>query len=147
MRKPAFCICENKDTDQLRGDREADQRFCFRYTDSTIPLLPKSEILSLYVSSVIAQADLCRTWSETPKTSFLITRLIFINKEKVCCKNLSIIYIECLKAYSVSKTSFFKFFLVYLLLLCSMLQANQVDSDQMSHFDPHSGGLHYETGP
>ena len=35
MRKPAFCICENKDTDQLRGNREADQRLCFRYTDST----------------------------------------------------------------------------------------------------------------
>ena len=31
MRKPAFCICENKDADQLRGDREADQRLCFRY--------------------------------------------------------------------------------------------------------------------
>ena len=28
MRKPIFCICE------------ADQRLCFRYTDSTIPLLP-----------------------------------------------------------------------------------------------------------
>ena len=47
MRKPAFCICENKDADQLRGNREADQRLCFRYTDSTIPLLPKSEIPSL----------------------------------------------------------------------------------------------------
>ena len=44
MRKPAFCICENKDADQLRGNREADQRLCFRYTDSAIPLLPKSEI-------------------------------------------------------------------------------------------------------
>ena len=38
-RKPAFCICENKDADQLRGNREADQRHCFRYIDSTIPLL------------------------------------------------------------------------------------------------------------
>ena len=47
MRKPAFCICENKDADQLRGNREADQRLCFRYTDSTIPLLPKSGIPSL----------------------------------------------------------------------------------------------------
>ena len=47
VRKPAFCICENKDADQLRGDREADQRLCFRYTDSTIPLLPSSEISSL----------------------------------------------------------------------------------------------------
>ena len=47
MRKPAFCICENKDADQLRGNREADQRLCFRYTDSTIALLPKYGILSL----------------------------------------------------------------------------------------------------
>ena len=45
MRKPEFCICENKDADQLRGNREADQRLCFRYTDSTIPLLSISEIL------------------------------------------------------------------------------------------------------
>ena len=44
MRKPAFCICENKDADQLRGYREADQRLCLRYIDTTIPLLPKSEI-------------------------------------------------------------------------------------------------------
>ena len=42
MRKPAFCICENKDADQLRGNCEADQRLCFRYTDTTIPLLSKS---------------------------------------------------------------------------------------------------------
>ena len=47
VRKPAFCICENKDPDQLRGTCEADQRLCFRFTDSTIPLLPKSEISSL----------------------------------------------------------------------------------------------------
>ena len=44
VRKPAFCICENKDADQLRGCREADQRLCFRFIDSTIPLLPKYEI-------------------------------------------------------------------------------------------------------
>ena len=41
MRKPAFCICENKDADQFPGNREADQRLCFRYIDSTIPLLSK----------------------------------------------------------------------------------------------------------
>ena len=39
MRKPTICIGENKDADQLRGNREADQRLCFRYSDSTIPLL------------------------------------------------------------------------------------------------------------
>ena len=47
MRKPGFCICENKDADQLRGNREADQRLCFHYTDTTIPLLSKLEISSL----------------------------------------------------------------------------------------------------
>ena len=31
VRKPDICICENKDADQLRGNREADQRLCFRY--------------------------------------------------------------------------------------------------------------------
>ena len=47
VRKLAFCICEIKGADQLRDNREADQRLCFRYTDSTTPLLAKSEILSL----------------------------------------------------------------------------------------------------
>ena len=73
VRKPAFCICENKDAEQLRGNREADQRLCFRYIDSTIPLLPKYEISSLFSHLVW----LCGTWSETPKTGFLTTRLIY----------------------------------------------------------------------
>ena len=46
MGKPTICIGENKDADQLRGNREADQRLCFRYSDSTIPLHPKSKISS-----------------------------------------------------------------------------------------------------
>ena len=36
MRKPAFCICETKDADQLHSNHPADQRLCFRYIDSTI---------------------------------------------------------------------------------------------------------------
>ena len=47
MRKPTFCICENKGADQLGGYREADQRLCFRYKDSTNLLLSKSKIFSL----------------------------------------------------------------------------------------------------
>ena len=70
MRKPDFCICENKDADQLRGNREADQRLCFRYLDSMIPLLSKSEISSLWPSSIAVQPGLCRTRSKTPKTGF-----------------------------------------------------------------------------
>ena len=46
MGKPTICVGENKDADQLRGNREADQRLCFRYSDSTIPRLLKSEISS-----------------------------------------------------------------------------------------------------
>ena len=83
MRKPDFCICANKDADQLhsydqlRSNCAADQRLCFRYTDSTIPLLPKSKISSMQTYSVVIQPGLCRTWSETPKTGFLRTRLIY----------------------------------------------------------------------
>ena len=39
-------IGENKGADQLRSNREADLRLCFRYSDSTIPPLLKSEISS-----------------------------------------------------------------------------------------------------
>ena len=76
MRKPTFCICKNKGSDQLRGNRQADQLLCFHNMDSTIPLLSKSEIPSLYPSSVAVQHGLCGTWSETPKTCFLTSRLI-----------------------------------------------------------------------
>ena len=53
VRKLAFCICENKDADQLRGNREADQRLCFRYTVQSLYFLnPKlqasSHLLYLY---------------------------------------------------------------------------------------------------
>ena len=46
MRKPAFCIYKIKGIDQLCGNYTADiiKHLCFRYIDSAIPLLPKSEI-------------------------------------------------------------------------------------------------------
>ena len=70
MRKPAFCICENKDADQLHGNCKADQRLYFRYIDSSIPLLPKSEISSLWPSLAV-QPGLC--WTRSIKyTPFLI---------------------------------------------------------------------------
>ena len=83
VRKPAFCICENKDADQLRSNCAADKRLCFRYTDNTIPLPPKSEISSLYTSSVAVQPGLCWAWSETPKTGFFTTRLNYSACQKV----------------------------------------------------------------
>ena len=49
MRKPDFFICANKDAAQLCGNRTDDQRLCFRYIDSTIPLLSKSKIKPLAI--------------------------------------------------------------------------------------------------
>ena len=55
MRKPAFCICENKDANQLRSNCAADQLFCFPDIDIVQSLyflnpkfLPSSHLLWLY---------------------------------------------------------------------------------------------------
>ena len=47
QRKPTFCICENKGADELYSNCTADLRLCFRYSDSTIPLLLIAKISSL----------------------------------------------------------------------------------------------------
>ena len=77
MRKPTICMGENKDADQLRGNREADQRLCFRYTDSTFPPLLIPKFSRFWVSSVTVQAGLCWTWSETQIVGFVMHRLTF----------------------------------------------------------------------
>ena len=61
MRKLDFYLCENKDADQLR---------------SNFFLNPEFQCSSL-LRTVTAQPDLCQTWSETLKTSFLALRLIY----------------------------------------------------------------------
>ena len=76
MRKTFFfCICENKGANQLRDNPAADQCLCFRYIDSTVSFLPRSEISSLYPSSAAVKPGLCPIWTETPKTGFLMTWL------------------------------------------------------------------------
>ena len=69
MGKPTICIGENKDADQLRGNREADQRPCFRYSDSTIPFVllnPKfqasSSFLCLYRSVCVRPVRKPHCW-------------------------------------------------------------------------------------
>ena len=55
MRKLSFSI-KHMLKERHRSDYSAaDQPFCFCYLDSTIPLLPKSEISSLLTSSVVVQ--------------------------------------------------------------------------------------------
>ena len=73
--KNDFCPCENKGTDQLHSNCEADLRLCFHCTHNTIPLLPKSKISSLYPSSIAAPTGLCQTRSVTPKIGFLMSQL------------------------------------------------------------------------
>ena len=80
-RKPAFCICENKDADQLCWNPAAYQYLCFCYIDSTIPLL-LSEISNLYLSSVAVQSGLC----QTPKTGFLAMWLRYISNSSFVCR-------------------------------------------------------------
>ena len=63
-KKPTLYIGKNKGADQLRINWGADQCLCFFYMDSTIPLLSKSKISSLFPSSETVQAGLCQTWSE-----------------------------------------------------------------------------------
>ena len=68
--KTKIRLIENKGTDQLRSNCEAGQRRCFRYMNSTIPLLPKfpasSQLLCLYSSAFVRlgrksrRPDLCR---------------------------------------------------------------------------------------
>ena len=70
MRKPDFCICGNKGGDQLCGNRTADQRICFHYLDSKVPLLHKSEIFSLLPSSVVYIAQFVSDLVGNPKDRF-----------------------------------------------------------------------------
>ena len=79
LRKPDFCLGENKGVDQLRSHCRADQHFCFRYMDSTILLPSKSKISGLYPSSVTVHAGLCLTWSEILKPGFLVSWLILMS--------------------------------------------------------------------
>ena len=71
MRKPVFAICE-----QQRLRSALISTFVVRCLDSIIPLVSLSEFSSLYLASVAVQVGLSLTWPQTPKTGFLVTRLI-----------------------------------------------------------------------
>ena len=76
MRKPTIYICENKDADQLCSNCIADQRLCFRHSDSTVSLLLISKLSSFLLYSVTVQTDLYQTWWEPQIVCFLMHRLI-----------------------------------------------------------------------
>ena len=68
---------KNKGAGQPEHPHSLISAFVVRWLGSIIPLVSISEILSLHLASVAAQAGLCLTWSQTPKTGFLVTRLIY----------------------------------------------------------------------
>ena len=65
----------NKGADQPAHLHSLIRAFVVRCLDSIISLVSISKISSLYLASVAAQASLYLTWSQTPKTGFLMTRL------------------------------------------------------------------------
>ena len=84
MRKPEYCLCENKGADQLCSNCTADQHLYFRYTNSTIPPIRiGTQNFMILPSSVTVQAGFCRTNLETTKTGFLASRLkVYFEKKK-----------------------------------------------------------------
>ena len=73
----------NKGADQPAPPRSLISTFVVRCLDSIIPLLSISRISSLYLATVAEQAGLSLPWSQTPKTSFLVTRLICLQFLKI----------------------------------------------------------------
>ena len=68
----------NKGTDQPEHPRSLISAFVVRCLDSTMSLVSVTKISSLMLASVAEQVGLSLTWSETPKTGFLVTRLKYI---------------------------------------------------------------------
>ena len=68
----------NKGADQPAHLRSLISTFVVRCLDSIILLVYISEISSLYLASVAEQAGLSLSWSQTPKTDFLVTGLNYI---------------------------------------------------------------------
>ena len=69
MRKPDFCISENKDADQLCGTKQLISTSVFRYIDGIIPLLHKTKISR--ASSHLLYSTVCVGPGRKPQTGFL----------------------------------------------------------------------------
>ena len=94
MGKPTICIGENKGTDQLRS--KADQRLCFRYTDSKIPLhfqpLSICDCTARFVSDLVRNPN---CWFSHAQAQMLVLQLATWSK--------SVIFISIKKENKVKK--------------------------------------------
>ena len=75
MRKLFMLYANNKGADQPGHPRSLFSAFVVRCSDSIIPLLDIAEIAILHLVSVGEQAGWSLTWSQIPKTDFLVTWL------------------------------------------------------------------------
>ena len=82
MGKPIICIGENKGADQLCSNCEADQRLCFRYAVSTIPLLSKSIMSSLYNHLLRLYSPVCVGPGRNPNCWFSHIHAHFLPSER-----------------------------------------------------------------
>ena len=89
MRKTVYA--NNKGADQPVHPHSLISTFVVCCLDSIIPLVSISKIPSLYLASVAVQAGLSLLWSQTPKTGFLVTRLISYVK---------LLMVSCIRYYS-----------------------------------------------
>ena len=86
MRKPAFCIWENKGADQLHSNGAAHQCLCiYRCIVQSLFFLNLKFQASSHLLCV--QPGFCQTWSETLKTGFLVMGVynvdIFTNEHEL----------------------------------------------------------------
>ena len=72
MRNPVYAICEHQRRRSAWHPCSLISTFVVLCLDISISLVSISDSQSLYLASVAAEAGLCLTWLQTPKT-----RLIF----------------------------------------------------------------------
>ena len=76
MKKLFMLYANNKGANQPAHPRSLISAFVVRRLDSIMPLLAVAEISTPQPISSAEQAHLSLTWSQTPKTGFLVTWLI-----------------------------------------------------------------------
>ena len=88
MRKPTFCMCENKGADQLRSNYEADQHLCFPIKASTVTV----PLLCLWSSVCVGPVRKTHCWFSHDATQMKISLLNLAGSNSyisaVSCKNL-----------------------------------------------------------
>ena len=109
MRKQTFCICENKDADQLRGNREAGQRLCFRYIDNlhspyflNAKFQASSHFLLLYSLVCVGPGRKPERWffHDAARMQFIFQTLLDINNISRRCSLIQEI-VSLLKCYNI----------------------------------------------